>query len=285
MDGEALKATPARPTLLAAAMRVFDLSLGDMLWSRRTVFMALVVGGPVLIALIYRVLLMVVSGDELRVGGLGRQASGVEIFGALVWIFYVRFSVPVLALFYGTALIADEVEDRTITYLFTRPVRRGAVLLGKYLAYLTCTVFVVLPSIMIVFFLVAGGPAGIAAGFPSLVADLGILAVGLAVYGALFAWVGALVKRPLVTGLVFLFGWEPAVLVIPGYLKKFTVQHYLQALVPHSMPSDGLGAVIQGLFRDVPALPVALFSLIAGGVLFLWLAIVVTERREYVLDQ
>ncbi len=37
-------------TFIAASKRVFDLSLGEMLWSRRTVFMALVVGGPVLLA-------------------------------------------------------------------------------------------------------------------------------------------------------------------------------------------------------------------------------------------
>ena len=34
------------PTLVPRPLRVFDLSLGQMLWSRRTVFMALVVGGP-----------------------------------------------------------------------------------------------------------------------------------------------------------------------------------------------------------------------------------------------
>ena len=58
----------------------------------------------------------------------------------MIWLLYLRFIVPVLGVFYGTALIADEVEDKTITYLFTRPIPRGAVLLGKYLAYLACTV-------------------------------------------------------------------------------------------------------------------------------------------------
>ena len=37
-------------------MRVFDLSVGEMLWSRRTIFMGLVVGAPVLISLIMRTL-------------------------------------------------------------------------------------------------------------------------------------------------------------------------------------------------------------------------------------
>ena len=65
----------------------------------------------------------------------------------MIWLLYIRFIVPVLGVFYGTSLIADEVDDKTITYLFTRPIPRGAVLLGKYLAYLACTVLLVLPSV------------------------------------------------------------------------------------------------------------------------------------------
>ena len=62
--------------------------------------------------------------------------TGPAIFGLMIWVFYLRFIVPVLGVFYGTSLMADEVEDKTITYLFTRPIPRGAVLVGKYLAYL-----------------------------------------------------------------------------------------------------------------------------------------------------
>jgi hypothetical protein len=42
------------PSLFTAARRVFELSFGEMLWSRRTIFMALVVGGPVILALVFR---------------------------------------------------------------------------------------------------------------------------------------------------------------------------------------------------------------------------------------
>ena len=40
---------------MRGAWRVFELSLGEMLWSRRTVFLALVVGCPVLVALVIRI--------------------------------------------------------------------------------------------------------------------------------------------------------------------------------------------------------------------------------------
>jgi ABC-2 type transport system permease protein len=258
-----------------------DLSLGQMLWSRRTIFMALVVGGPVLLAIIVRVL-ETFGMSALRVNG--QRVMGIGVFGVMIWVLFLRFIIPVLGVFYGTALIADEVEDKTITYLFTRPIPRGAVLIGKYLAYVVCTSLVVLPSVMLVYFLLVPF-AQVPATFLNLVTDLGLLALGLAVYGAVFAFVGALFKRPLVIGLVFAFGWEQVAMALPGYMKRFTIAYYLQALVPHAMPADGVISALQGLFRDSPGIGVSLAWLAVYLVVFLYLAAWTVNRREYVLEQ
>ena len=45
---------PAAPGFVKSAFRIFDLSLSEMLWSRRTIFMGLLVGAPVLFALLVR---------------------------------------------------------------------------------------------------------------------------------------------------------------------------------------------------------------------------------------
>jgi hypothetical protein len=251
-----------RLSFWAASRRVFDLSLGEMLWSRRTIFMALVVCGPVILALIVRILEML-GMPALRVNG--QRVGGMGVFGVMIWMLYLRFSVPILGVFYGTALMADEVEDKTLTYLFTRPVPRGAVLVGKYLAYLACTC--------------------LAATFGQLLTDLGLLALGLAVYGAVFAFVGAYFKRPLVIGLVFITGWEQTAMALPGYMKRFTVAYYVQALVPHTMPSEGVVSLLQGVFRDTPPVPVALFWLAVYVVVFLYVAARTVERKEYILEQ
>jgi ABC-2 type transport system permease protein len=202
----------------------------------------------------------------------------------MVWVFFLRFIVPVLGVFYGTSLIADEVDEKTITYLFTRPIRRGSVLVGKYLAYLVCTSLVVLPAITLVYFLVV--PFGeVAASFRWLLIDLGLLAIGLAAYGALFALVGAVLKRPLVVGLVFAFGWEQLAMVLPGYLRRFTIAHYLQAMVPHAMPSDGVTSLLQAVFNESPPVWASLAALAAITAGCLVLAARAVERREYVLEQ
>jgi ABC-2 type transport system permease protein len=271
------------PSFLSSSLRIFDLSLSRMLWSRSTIFMALVVGLPVVIAAIVRGLEMAGFAGG-RVDNM--PISGPALFGSMIWLMYLRFIVPVLAVFYGTSLIADEIEDKTITYLFTRPIPRGAVMAGKYLAYLVCTIMVVLPSVMIVYFLVVPyGGGSIAASFPDLVKDLALLALGLIAYGALFAWVGARFKRPLLTGLIFVFGWEQAAMVFPGYLKRFTIAYYLQALVPHTMPSDNLLGMLQAIVRETPSLLSCLVWLAVITGLFLWLAIRLVGKREYVLEQ
>lgn len=273
-----------RPSFLTAAFRIFDLSLGETLWSRRSVFMALLVGAPVVIALISRAIWALWPNSSLHVNG--DEVSGAEVFGLMIWMLYLRFIVPILGVFYGTALIADEVEDRTITYLFTRPIPRGAVLIGKYLAFLASTVLLVFPTVIVVFLvLVPLGGGSLAAMFPKLLADLGMLGMGLATYGAVFGWVGARVPRPLVAGLVFVLGWEPAVLLFPGYLKHLTVAYYLQALVPHAMPADsGLSALLQS-FTELPTVTFGVGALAALTVAALWLAARTVESREYVLEQ
>jgi ABC-type transport system involved in multi-copper enzyme maturation permease subunit len=261
---------------------VFDLSIGEMLWSRRTIFMALVVGSPVVLALVAR-LVQAIGVAPLRVNGVQADAAG--IFGMMIWVLYLRFIIPVLGVFYGTALIADEVEDRTITYLFTRPVRRGAVLLGKYLAYVACTTLVVLPSVVLVYLLIV--PFGQMGGsFGWLLLDLGLLALGLAAYGGLFALVGAVMRRPLVSGLVFAFGWEQIALLVPGYLRQFTIAYHVQSLVPHAMPADSIVTLVQSAVSDTPPpVAVSLLWLVGGTVVFLALAARAVERREYVLQQ
>jgi ABC-2 type transport system permease protein len=269
------------PSFATEATRIFELSLGEMLWSKRTIFMALVVGGPVLLSVIVR--LLQESGiPALRVNG--QRVGGASMFGMMIWVLFIRFIVPVLGVFYGTALIADEVEDKTITYLFTRPIQRGAVLVGKYLAYLVCTALVVLPSVMIVYFMMVPFEQ-VGASFGLLVKDLGILAIGLAVYGALFALTGAVLKRPLVIGLIFAFGWEQVALLMPGYLKRFTLAYYVQALVPHAMPSDGPTSLLQAVFREVPSATTALFWLFCALAVSLFFAARAVERREYILEQ
>src|SRR5438270_14100044 len=91
------------PTLMSSAFRIFDLSLGQMLWSRRSVFLGLLLGGPVLLAAAIRIVTATTPLWRLAINGA--RVSGPALFGMIMWLLYLRFIIPVLGVFYGTALI------------------------------------------------------------------------------------------------------------------------------------------------------------------------------------
>lgn len=266
---------------LRAAGRVFDVSVGALIWSRRTAFMAAVLIVPVALAVGGRIALT--SGlVPLRVNGV--PVDGAGLVGLMAWALYLRFIVPVLAAFYATGLIAEDVESRTITYLFTRPLSRGAILLGKYLAYLACTTLVAVPSLLLVYFLLVPIQA-IPASFLPLLGALALVVAGLTTYGALFALAGVLLRRPLLVGLLFALGWEQLALIMPGYLRRLTLAHYLQSLMPAGLGSDRVLAVVEALTPLSAEGLTAVLTLAAITMISLIVAMIVVRTREYVLDQ
>jgi hypothetical protein len=80
-------------------------------------------------------------------------------------------------------------------------------------------------------------------------------------------------------------GWEPTVLLFPGYLKRATVAYYLQALVTHEMPQDSAVSLLMQVFHEVPSVATSLLCLTVIVGVTLWLAGRAVEGREYVLEQ
>ena len=262
-----------RPLPMARAARaVFDLSLEAMVWSRRSLVMAALLGLPIVLAIVYRALL----------GRLPPRVASFDFYGNIVAYYYLRFALPVTALFYATSLIADEVDGKTLTYLITRPVRRSAILIGKFAAYVATTLTLSLPAIVVSFFLLAtaNGWSGIGSRVGDLFRDLGVMALALVAYGALFTLVGVLLRRPVIPGLLFIFVWE-LVANLPGYMPRFTLTAWLQSLIRHRPPQEGVSAI----FGQVLPAALSLQVLTLVTVLFLAASLWIFSRREYVIEQ
>ena len=271
---ESVETRRAHPLpLLRAARAVFDLSLEGMLISRRSAFMAALLGIPVALAILYRVLS---SGDATP------PLSGFDAYSFILTVFYVRNAVPFAALFYASALVGDEVEGRTITFLLTRPIPRAAILLGKFAAYLATGIALSLPAIVVTFLLLvsAQGLDRVGPLVGDLARDLGVVALALLAYGALFTLLGVVLRRPLIPGLMFLLLWE-MLANLPGYLPRFTVTAYLRSLIPYRPPLEGLSEV----FGQV--LPTGLSLTVLSGIAVVGLAAAVGifSIREYVPEQ
>jgi hypothetical protein len=113
-------------------------------------------------------------------------------------------------------------------------------LTGKFAACLATTLALALPSLVVTFFLLvtARGWGAVAPAVPDLFRDMGVVALALLAYGALFALLGVVLKRPMIPGLLFVFVWE-LVANLPGYLPRFTLTAYLRSLVRHRPPAEG----------------------------------------------
>jgi ABC-type transport system involved in multi-copper enzyme maturation permease subunit len=210
------------------------------------------------------------------------RITPADFYGAVVTFYYLRFALPVAALFYATSLIADEVDGKTLTFLITRPVRRSAILLGKFAAYVVTTLALALPAAVITFFLLAtaNGWSGVGGRVADLFRDAGVMALALVAYGALFTLFGVVLRRPVIPGLLFIFVWE-LLANLPGYMPRVTLTAWLRSLVRHRPPQEGLSEV----FGQILPAALSLQVLAGATIAFLGLSLWIFSRREYVIEQ
>jgi len=170
-------------------------------------------------------------------------------------------------------LFRGEVIDRSLHYYFLAPVRREVLVVGKYLSGLIATVLLfsitTVGSMLILYFWLFPSESARyffdGAGASQMLAYLGVTILACVGYGAVFLLVGLFFRNPIIPALL-LYGWEWLNFLLPPLLKKISVIHYLQSLVPVPM-SEGPFAV---LVEPTPAwISVPSLLLFTGVVLFL----------------
>lgn len=180
--------------------------------------------------------------------------------------------------FFGCAwvfmnLFRGEVVDRSLHYYFLAPVRREVLVVGKYLSGLIATIVLfsitTIGSMLILYFSLYPSESARfftnGAGLGHLTAYLSVTILACIGYGAVFLLVGLFFRNPIIPGLA-LYGWEWINFLLPPFLKKISVIHYLQSLVPVPL-SEGPFAV---LVEPTPAwISVPSLLIFTGIVLFL----------------
>lgn len=115
--------------------------------------------------------------------------------------------------------------------------------------------------------------------------DLLILPVGALAYAALFLFFATILKRPLIWGLVFAFGWESWTPNLPDKFQMVSLMSYLRALAPHDQPdaeSVDVSQIFSGNGGEIISNALA-WSVLACVILaFLLLALAAFSNREYV---
>lgn len=184
-------------TLLVA---VFQQHLRAELLSRKTIFLAMASLLPVIGAALY-----------LANGG----RSGVDFYTGLMDNAVVFFLLPLVCLFYGGPAVVSEIEGRTLTYLFLRPVSKPAIFLGKVLSSTLCALVVMVPPVVLTFVLCMSAGANIGDNIQFGLQTFVSTTLGCVVYVVIFAALGALFARSILGGVLYwglvevCVGWAP----------------------------------------------------------------------------
>ena len=114
--------------------------------------------------------------------------------------------VNLCAIFYGTAIISDEIDGKGLTYLQMRPLRKSMILLSKFAAYLVGVLAIIASSHLILTGIVADTRKN---WIKNILFHLGMslrytasIALALLTYGALATVLAAKFKHPVLWGFV-----------------------------------------------------------------------------------
>lgn len=212
--------------MLRATWILFASHLGRVARSRRALICGLLVLVPVGAAL----LIARAVADDVD------PPSAVHV----LWVLQVQLVVPLVALLLGSAVVAEEVEDRTITYLLTRPIPRPAILFGRWLASLVVLSVLLAASSWVVIDLISGAAAGSpehALAPETARRLLATILLGGATYSLVFAAAGALLKHPVIVGLGYTFAIEGFLANLPGSGQSLTIQYYLRSFLAGDDPA------------------------------------------------
>ena len=178
-------------------------------------------------------------------------------FNQMSVIYSVLYNGLILrtVVFFGSAwifmnLFRGELVDRSLHYYFLSAVRREVLVVGKYISGLTTSIILFTGSTMIAMLLLyfphfysqSARYFTEGRGLSQLLTYAGITMLACLGYGAFFLFVGLFIRNPIIPALV-LYGWEWINFLLPPVLKKISVIHYLNSLVPVPV-SEGPFAVV-----------------------------------------
>jgi ABC-2 type transport system permease protein len=229
---------------------------------------------PVVVAILARIFLR------------GRSGELAAVSTEILMVFFLQIYIVILALFYGTSITAEEIENKTLTYLITRPVPKPAIVVGKFAAYAALLFVMVAIGLGVSYFILNATRLGDPSLYGTFFRYLGVLGLGILAYMAFFAFLGTILKRAIIIGLIFGFGWENIIQYFPGSTQRFSIVHYLKSLLPYKPATGGGRGVALLLFQLEPTPPlVAALMLAAIAGVFLAIACWIFRTKEYLYEE
>jgi len=174
----------------------------------------------------------------------GRHSMGEDslVFAGIFVFYYLRAGIFFGSMGIFSNLFRAEMLEKTLHYYFLTPMRREALVAGKYLAGLVVALVLFVGSVGLSFVLIGKhfGPAWTdyllhGPGLNQLGSYMLVTALACMGYGAVFLMCGLLFKNPMIPAAV-VWVWENLTPFLPTVLKKVSVIFYLKNLCPVEVP-------------------------------------------------
>lgn len=207
-----------------------------------------------------------VVGVAWVVGQGDRSDPPIDVASTFLAEAVLSLYLPIAALVFGASAFGDLIEDRTLVYIWLRPIRRVVIVLTALLA----VVSVVAPLAWVTGI---GASLLIDSSTDLILAATVATVVGAISYSSLFLLLGYISKRPLLWGLVYLILWEGFIARASKGLNATSISGYLHSIVAEFTGAD-MGradfalatSIIVPLAIGAAALAVLTWRLIRGSI-------------------
>ena len=229
---------------------IFRLSLRQLAGRWRLLMILLLAALPVALT----ALISALAGNE---SDFQQGFTNVLIDGMIVGAI-----LPIVTMVLATAVFGNELDDRTLSYLVLKPIRRSLIVLPKLLA----------PIVVAGPLLAASGAAatllGLDGDIQAAAAVGAALFVGVAVYAAIFTWAGLISTHALGFALIYVFLWEGLISSFLGGVRYLSVRGYTLAIL-HGIDDKSF----ESLGQRVIEFPAAAAGAGAVTIVFFWLSL------------
>ncbi|MEV4975751.1 ABC transporter permease [Streptomyces scopuliridis] len=198
-------------------------------------------------------LLIIIAAAVRSFNGVDDQVAS-DVLGG----FALATMVPLIGVIAGTGAIGPEIDDGSIVYLLSKPVKRSTIIFTKLIVAIAVTMaFSAIPTFIAGYILNGNGQQiAIAYTVAALVASIA--------YSALFLLLGTVSRHAVVIGLVYALVWEALFGSLVAGARTLSVQQWSLALAQ----KIGDGTTITS---DV-GLPLAVVLLVGVSVVATWYA-------------
>lgn len=211
---------PDRPTSSRAIALLAVATIRMLLRRKRLIFLVLLLLAPPFLTTV------------LKVEGVPTE----EGFATVAPQAFFLFLGPIVTLFHGAGIFADEIDGRTMVYLLMRPVSREALLFGKALGVWVVSTLLLwgsalathVPSVW------DGTWRSFASGdlWDPFVPFALLLALATLLYTAISLLFGLVLRHPILIGIVYMLVVEAAFCWAPGPPSRVAISYHVTRLLP-----------------------------------------------------